>query len=557
MTRPHPARSAPPDKLNSSALLSRATLIAACVAICVAQIGVPLASPLIGEIQRDLGVSAAALAWIPAAFILPTAILELNYGVLGDLFGRKRLLVVGGLLITAGCLVAATSGSLPQLLAGQAVAGLGAAAIFPSSLAVIVAGTPDPATRARALSYWAISLAFGSLISPLISGFTAEHTDWGWAFVPLAALGLVTAVVSARWMVDSRQPAGRGLDWPGQITIAVSLLALLYAVIEGANDGYSEPHIVLAFMIALAAFVAFLVVERGSRAPMLRLELFLNPSFAAAAAIGLLALFGFIGTAYLLTLKLEAVHHLSPLRASLPLALVQVVPVLLTPVLPMLLQRVHPRMLLVCGLLSLATGQIWMALLPADSTALPPMVGPILLLGIGFITMFSALTAVAVGAAGIRHAGMASAVTSLVRESGQALGPAVASAVALGTASSALSGKLDSSGLPAQALGAAKAVNDEGGALAAANADLGELSRTVVPLAREALETGLDLGVYVCAAASLVGAVIAVLALGRGGVMDEAAERLAEGTNATSVTPASTDVPASSGTAAINPSTSP
>ncbi|MFJ8108385.1 MFS transporter [Streptomyces sp. NPDC096132] len=497
--------------------LSRGTFVAACLAICVAQIGIPLASPILGEIQRDFGASVAALAWIPAAFILPTAILELNFGVLGDLFGRKRLMVVGGLLITAGCLVVATSGALTQLLIGQVVAGLGAAAIFPTSLAVIVAGTPEPAARARALSYWAISLAFGAMIAPLISGFTAEHTDWHWAYVPLAVLGLVTAAVSARGVADSRQPTGRGLDWPGQITIAVSLLALLYAVIEGANDGFSEPPIVLAFALALAAFVTFLVVEHRSRVPMLRLELFRNPSFAAAAAIGLLALFGFIGTAYALSLKLENVHHLSPLQAALPFALIQAFPILLTPFLPKLLQRLHPRTLLIFGLLSLAAGETWMALLPADATNLASMTGPILFMGAGFITMFSALTAVAVGAVGIRHAGMASAVTSLVRETGQSLGPAVIGAVALGTASGALSDKLASAGLPDRALGVANAVNDNDGALAVANADLGALSRTVAPLARTALETGLDLSMYVSAGASLAGVVIAAIALRHAG----------------------------------------
>ncbi|WP_416986222.1 MFS transporter [Streptomyces sp. T028] len=520
MTRSDAGRAAAPAAAEGPPSLGRATLIAACLAICVAQIGIPLASPIIGEIQRDFGASAAALAWIPAAFILPTAILELNFGVLGDLFGRKRLLVLGGLLITTGCLVVATSGSLTQLIAGQAVAGLGAAAIFPSSLAVIVAGTPEPAARARALSYWAVSLAFGAMIAPLISGFTAEHTDWHWAYVPLAVLGLVTAAVSARRITDSREPAGRGLDWPGQITVAVSLLALLYAVIEGANDGYTAAHIVLAFAIAVAAFVGFLVAERTSRAPMLRLELFRIPSFAAAAVVGLLAMFGFIGTAYALSIKLEAVYHLSPLQAALPFALIQAIPLLLTPVLPRLLERVHPRALLVGGLLSLAAGEIWMALLPGDATDLASMAGPILLLGVGFITMFSALTAVAVGTVDIRHVGMASAVTSLVRETGQALGPAIVSAVALGTASSALAAKLGAAKLPAEAMGVASAVNAEGGAIAVANADLGELSNTLIPLARETLEAGLDLGLYLCAGASLLAALIAVLALQHRGAAD-------------------------------------
>ncbi len=383
---------------------------------------VALAAPIVGVVQADLGASAAALAWIPASFILPTAILELNFGVLGDLFGRRRLLVGGGVFIAVGDIVAATSGSLPQLITGQAIAGLGAAAIFPSSLAVIVAATPQAKARAQALSYWAVSLAFGAMAAPLISGFVAEHVHWGWAFVPPAVLGLITAAISARFIVDSRQPAGRGLDWPGQITIAVALLALLYAVIQGSTAGYAAPQVLAAFVVAVAAFVGFFVAERRSRTPMLRLELFRVPSFAAAAVIGFLALFGFIGTAYALSIKLEAILHVSTLQAALPFALIQAIPLLATPFLPRLLQRVHPRILLVGGLLALAAGQVWMALLPGDTVSLAAITEPILLLGIGFITMFSALTAVAVGAVDISYAGMASAVTASCARPGRAAG---------------------------------------------------------------------------------------------------------------------------------------
>ncbi|WP_199191299.1 MFS transporter [Amycolatopsis sp. CA-126428] len=493
--------------------LTRGTLLAACLSICAAQIGVALGAPLLGVIQRDLGTPVAALAWISAAFILPTAILELSFGVLGDLFGRKRLLVAGGLLVAAGDIISATSGSLIQLVTGQAVAGLGAAAIFPSSLAVIVAATPEAATRARALSSWAVSLAFGSMVAPLVSGFTAEHTAWGWAFVPPAVLGLVTAAIGGRFVLDSRHPAGRRLDWPGQLTIAVALLALLYAVIQGATDGWSSPHIVIAFAVAVVGFAGFVVTESRARAPMLRLELFRVREFSAAAVVGLLALFGFIGTAYSLSIKLETVLHVSPLQAALPFALVQAVPLLATPFLPGLLQRVRPRTLLVTGLLSLAAGQVWLARLPGEVVDLATMAGPILLLGVGFITMFSSLTAVAVGAVDIADAGTASAVTSLVRETGQSLGPAILGAVAFGTAGTVLARRVVDSGLPPEAVGVVRTVMAEGGPIAVADADLGPLSATAAPLARAALEQGLDLGMYVAALASVLGALVAAIAL--------------------------------------------
>lgn len=491
--------------------LDRGTLIACCLAIGVAQMGVSLAAPILGVIQRDLGASAAALAWIPAAFILPTAILELNFGVLGDMFGRKRLLVWGGVLVFVGDVVAGTSGTLTQLIAGQAIAGLGAAAIFPTSLAMLVSATPERQERARALSLWAVSLAFGAMIAPLISGFAAEHFSWGWSFAIPAVLGLVTAAVSAAVIVDSRHPAGRGLDWPGQITIAVALLALLYAVIQGSVDGYSSPAIVGTFVLAVAAFVAFVISEQRARTPMLNLALFRTPAFAAAALIGLLAMFGFIGTAYALSVKLEAILHVSPLQAALPFALIQAVPLLLTPLLPRLLMRVAARTLLVTGLAALAIGQIWMAQLPGDSTSLLAMTGPILLLGTGFITMFTALTAVAVGAVAIDYAGMASAVTSLVRETGQSLGPAIVSAVAFGVAGATLTSSLSDGSLPPEAVGVASGVAEQGGPLAVANADLGPISDLVAPLARTALETGLDIGIYVCAGATVLAALIALV----------------------------------------------
>jgi MFS family permease len=493
--------------------LDRGTLVAACLAIAVAQVGVALVAPILGVIQADLGASVAALAWIPAAFIVPTAILELNFGVLGDLFGRKRLLVVGGVLIMVGDLVAATSGALPQLITGQAIAGLGAAAIFPSSLAVLVAATPGARARARALSMWAVSLAAGAAVAPLISGSISSVEAWGWSFVPPAVLGLTTSLVCARLVVDSRQPTGRGLDWRGQASIAVSLLALLYAVIQGATDGYGAGHIVLAFVVATVAFVAFMRAEHSAAAPMLRLDLFRRPAFAGAAVVGLLGLFGFIGTVYALSIKLEAILHVSTWRAALVFSLIQAVPLLLTPVLPWLLEWVHPRSLLIAGLVALTAGQLWMAGLGADETRLTAMAGPILLMGVGFITMFSSLTAVAVGSVDIRDAGMASAVTSLVRETGQSLGPAVVSAIALGLAGSSLTSKLATSGLPDGALRVALDVNSAGGPLAVANADLGPVSQVVAPLARAALERGLDTGIYVCAAMSVLGALVAVLTL--------------------------------------------
>lgn len=158
--------------------------MACCLAVAIAQMCITIPSPINGDITAAFGSSGSQVAWVTSAFILPTAILELNFGVVGDLFGRKRLLVLGGLILAVGELVDATAQNIQSLWIGQAIAGVGAAALFPSTLAVLAAATPDTKERARALSTWALSISLASAIGPLQSGILGTYADWRYAFVP-------------------------------------------------------------------------------------------------------------------------------------------------------------------------------------------------------------------------------------------------------------------------------------------------------------------------------------------------------------------------------------
>lgn len=139
--------------------------------------------------------------------------------------------------------------------------------------------------------------------------------------------------------------------------------------------------------------------------------------------VALTGMFGFIGTAYRVSIRLGAVMHLSALRAGMPFVILQLIPLLLAPVLSRMLTRGEPRRLLMGGLLPMAAGQFWIAALPVTTTSLTAFLGPVLLLGIGFICVVSSLTSAAVNAVPIEMTGMASGATSLVREFGQGLGP--------------------------------------------------------------------------------------------------------------------------------------
>ena len=478
--------------------LDRGTLIACCLAVAAAQLCITVPSPINGEIQAAFGASGSQVAWVTSAFILPTAILELNFGVVGDLFGRKRLPVLGGFVLALGELVNALSRNVEMLWVGQALAGIGAAALFPSSLAVIAAATPEEKDRAKAVSTWALSISLASAVGPLSSGVLATVADFRWAFVPPVILGLVVGFTGMVLVTDSKAPEGRTLDWPGQITVAVGLTALLWGIIEGGDRGWSSPAIVGALSLAAVALAAFVVAERRSASPMFNLDLLRIPSFAAAAVVALAGMFGFIGTAYCVSIRLGAVMHLSALRAGMPFVILQLIPLLLAPVLSRMLTRVEPRLLLVGGLLPMAAGQVWIAALPITTTSLAAFIGPVLLLGVGFICVVSSLTSAAVNAVPLHMTGMASGATSLVREFGQGLGPAVISTVAMSLASSALAGKLS---------GADAGMEAAAGPLAVVNAG----SDSARAAAQDALAHGMAVGVVICGCASLLGALVTLL----------------------------------------------
>jgi MFS family permease len=441
-------------------VLQPGTLIAAVVAVCVAQMALASPAVLNGLFQQDLGPSSAQLTWISDAFLVPVCVLELTFGVLGDLFGRKRLLVGGALVLAAGTAIGALTpvSALPAgtrlevLWAGQIIAGLGAAAIFPTSLAMIAAGTYSASARARSVSIWAAALSAGNCISPLLGGLAARFrfgsdplAGWKWAFLVVLVLALASAVVSAIAARDSASPEGRSLDWAGQATIAVALFALLYAFVQGPTSGWRSWPIVSGLGISVIFLALFVLVERRSEAPLLRLDFFYNRNFAAASVVTVIGMFAFLGTAYSTSIRLSAIQGFSPLKTATAFVFLNGIAVVQLPVTIRLLERYSPKWPLCSGLLLMAGGALWLAAIPATDMSLAPVIAPFILVGSGFALALSALTAIAVNTAPNHLAGMASGSTNMLRDFGFTLGPAIIGAVALSQAAAGIRQKLAAS----------------------------------------------------------------------------------------------------------------
>jgi len=456
-----------PAAPSEGSRLTTGTLVAAALAVCIGQIALAIPAVLNGLFQLDLGTTSSQLTWISDAFLVPVTLLELSFGVLGDLFGRKRLLLVGAGLICVGELISVLtpgSGSSTDtrvviLWIGQAISGIGAAALFPTSLAMIAAGTHTAQERGRAIAIWAAALSTGGFLSPLLGGLIVRlhwgsdpNANWRWAFVLTLAIAALSFVVSLAFARNSSAPQGRALDWPGQITIAIALFGLLFAIIQAATEGWSSAQVIIGFIVAAVFLAAFIVVERRAPSPLLRLDLFRRRAFAVTALVTVSGMFAMLGTCYAVSVRLSSIQGFSPLKTAIAFLLLNGLTLLQVPLTMRILPRWNPRYMLIVGFGLMAAGDFWLSTTTAANNSYGPIIPGLALVGFGFAFSVSSVTSVAVNSVEVHFAGMASGATSLLRDFGFTLGPAIVGAVALSRAASTISAKVAASPATQKAL---------------------------------------------------------------------------------------------------------
>ena len=510
--------------------LTPGTRVATALAVLVGQVGLAIPAVLNGLFQQDLHTTSSQLTWISDAFLVPVTLLELTFGVLGDLFGRKRLLIGGSLLMAVGELLSvltpsvgtSNTAAIATLWTGQALTGIGAAVLFPTSLAMVAAGTHTVQDRAKGIAIWAAALSSGGFVSPLLGGLVTKLSwgsdptaNWRWAFVAVLILALISAGV-AFTAQNSSSPEGRSLDWPGQITIAVSLFALLFGVIQGATSGWTSPWVIGGFVVAVVFFVLFIGAERRSPAPLLRLDLFRNRNFTVNSIVTVVGMFAFLGTAYSTSIRLSAIQEFTPLETAVAFVLLQGFALVLMPLTARVIHAYNPRIALGAGFLLIGIGDLWIATQSVVDLSILPIIVPLILVGVGFAFALSGVTAVAVNTVPNHLAGMASGTTSQLRDFGFTLGPAVIGAIALSKAAAEIQGKLASTpALQSAMAGFSKSAPPP--VVGAVNS--GPLGANAIPgnplkdVAFHALDHAYSLGYVVCGIAALVAAALAAGAL--------------------------------------------
>ncbi|TXS49782.1 MFS transporter [Streptomyces sp. OR43] len=484
----------------------------ACLGVFVAYLPVTTVAVSLPAIQAALDASTAQLSWVQDAFVLPMAAFILTAGVVGDVHGRKKVFQAGLLFSAAGAAVALSAPSIEVLWAGQALAGLGAAALLPTTLALISHAVPDHRERGKFIGLWATSLLLALAIGPLIAGLVLEHADWRWIYLLVIPVSLVATVFAARLLTDSRAPHGRRLDWPGQITAAVAITALVYGVIEGGAGSFTDAQVLVALFIAVAGAAAFVGAERRSDSPMLDLALFRSPAFTATTLVAMITFLGLIGFFFLLSLYFGLVQQLDTLQAAWRLFVVTAASIVVGGPVSRLMHRVPARTLITAGLLVVSGALLSMTTLDAD-TSFASIAWRLALLGIGMGGILTPMTATAVASVPQHLAGMAAAGNNAFRQIGGALGPAVLGALLTSRALDTFPAHLADAGISGAGRQHIADTAREGGLGAVAQMNLGAQTGQALGAMGDAFLDGLRLCLIVAAALTLLAALVSAVLL--------------------------------------------
>lgn len=401
---------------------------------------VTIVNVALARIGSGLGGSRSELQWVVDAYALVLAAGMLGAGDLADRAGSRRLFLAGLAAFGGASALCAAAPTAGVLIGARAVQGLGAAAILPSSLAIVNQLFPDPAERPKAIGVWAGLGGSALVLGPVLGGLLVGPLGWRaifWLNVPLVIAAVVGGLLT---LPEGSKAKGSRVDVAGQVLGTAALAALVFALIEGGKGDFGALPTLGGMAVALVAFAGFLAAERRATRPLLDLRWFRRPEFTGAnAGAGLMNL-GTLGGLFALGLYLQETEGLSPLEAGLALVPLALPLAVLTPFTGRLVGRVGPRLPAGVGLAMSGVGYLGAALVGGTNIDTPVGWAFLVVAGSGMGVAVPGLVAGATEALGPDRAGIASAVNNTSRQVGGAIGVALIGGLASITTSLAFSG---------------------------------------------------------------------------------------------------------------------
>ena len=505
------------------------TLGAMCFALFMIMLDNTVVNVALPSIQNDLGASISGLEWTVNGYTLSFAVLLATGGRLGDIFGRRRMFLVGVIIFALSSATAGLAPDQTSLVVSRIVQGVGAALMMPGTLSIITDAFPAH-ERGKAMGTWAGVSALALAIGPVLGGFLTENVSWRAIFyinIPVA-VGAVAATLFA--VRESRDTSvGRDVDYPGVGVLTVGLTALVLALVEGNSWGWGSAQVLGLIALAVLALPAFVFVENRVKAPMVQFDLLADRNFLGAIVVAMIISFAMLGVFFFLALYMQDILGYSPLEAGVRFLPSTLMIVLVAPIAGRLADRFGPRWLIGGGLLLVAASLFSFSGIAVDSSYLDLLPG-FMLLGIGIAMTMSPMTSAAMNAVPVQKAGIASGVLSMFRMVGGSLGIAVTGAIFQGLVSSRLDTLLSGSGIDAvQRSGIADSLGSGSVSGALQGLDPAQ-AKQATAAGSEAFVYALGSAMTVAAIVALAGAAVGVLAIrakSKGETTVEAAEAVA------------------------------
>jgi EmrB/QacA subfamily drug resistance transporter len=404
------------------------TLVAVAFGLFMIMLDNTIVNVALPTMQRSLGLKVSELEWIVTGYALTFGAFMLTGGKLADLFGRRRIFVVGLAIFTAASLACGLAGSASPLIAARVVQGLGAALMNPATLSIITVTFP-PRQRGTAIGIWAGVSALALAIGPLLGGIITERVNWNWIFFINVPVGILAIVAAYAFITESRDTSSEQRpDVPGLATSAIGLFALSYGLIEANTYGWTSTRILASFVLAAIFLGSFVLLELRQRLPMLDLSLFKDRTFAGSNTVMLLVGLAMFGVIFFVSLYVQNVLGYSPIQAGAAFLPWTMLIVFLAPQAGRLADRVGPRWL-VTGGMTIFAGSLFVFSRAGIGASFWDLLPGMLLGGVGLSAVMAPVTATAMGSVPRDKAGVGSAVLNSMRQVGGSLGVAVMGAI--------------------------------------------------------------------------------------------------------------------------------
>jgi EmrB/QacA subfamily drug resistance transporter len=398
------------------------TLTAVCVATFMLLIDITIVNVALPDIAKALGSTFSDLQWVIDAYALGLAALLLTWGATSDRLGRRFIFVVGLTIFSGASLCCALSGSPLMLNIARAVQGVGGAAMFATSLALL-ASAFHGRERGTAVGIWGATIGAAVAIGPLVGGALTESIGWESIFYINIPIGIAAIYISLTKVAESKDPNAAPTDWPGLVTFSVGLFLLIFALVRGNPEGWGSTLIVSFLVGAVVLLVLFVVVEARSRHPMFDIGLFRVPTFTGASIVAFALSASLFSLFLYITLYIQNALGFTPLQAGLRFLPLSLLSFVVAPIAGRLSARVPIRALMGSGMILVGIALMLMRGLDASSewTALLP---GFIVAGIGVGLVNAPLASTAVSVVPPERAGMGSGINSTFRQVGIATGTA-------------------------------------------------------------------------------------------------------------------------------------